>query len=84
VSPFLFTPTPLPKAPGDWLLVLWLVAVWFVLERFGKARSAILWVVCGFLVGMFYGGGNVGGFAGSLVGIVLGLGYARIGRDPQV
>lgn len=80
VSPIIFAPLPIPhNASGlSSLTFVGMLVVLIVLEHLGKPRSTVLWMLLGYIIGLVYGHGDMGGLLGSVVGIFLGLASARI------
>ncbi len=78
MSPLVFAPIPLPHHASGlfWFTFAGILAGAGLLNRVGAPRSAWLWIVLGYVVGLFYG--DVGGLVGSVVGVLLGLLFASL------
>lgn len=81
MSPLIFAPMPLPHHASKlfWFTFVGILAGAGILNHFGAPRSAPLWIVFGYFVGLAYGG-DVGGIVGSAAGLLLGLLSARLRR----
>ena len=56
----------------------WVLLIGLILERRGEPRSVMVWTALGFIFGLFYGHGDVGGAIGAFVGALIGLASARV------
>lgn len=80
MSPIAFVPLTIPHNASRlfWLTFVGMLMIVGILERLGKPRSVAVWMALGYIVGLFYGRGDMGGLLGAFSGFFLGVASACI------